>query len=1211
MEDDATDFRDPQATITSSALSLDNKWAMRDMSRSDMTQNGWEMRTLVRLHTEVHLFNNLTTSVISQEYFLTLSTQNLLLAGDQVSRTIFDVGDAISKSATEKLLRSFKADIASTYNWGGNEMTVRLAMAIISPYFAHRERIDRESSIHNLVMQLHRWVLKVVINRKLSSSKARVKVAMLLLFVSRFDLGYGKEADESSTAGMRLIQLIKDPDARVKFVIGSHIDRIFLLFPPSARVEVYRDMVENLEGNESQSEGFALRAYTLMHLALASDDIRRAALVNLLELGKFSSCMFTVQACFVHLAERLYGGQIAELFFQNSSQFIFSWIDFQEDIFQFPFHCFGYSDFKSWTLSVKDELVAQLVNANKWEDAAKLFRGNSPFDEILLDCLPRIVSYSHLMQTGVSDGPSASEQCEAAVGKDVYTATLTGQFARSVAIMIERFDDRTLSSESFNSIGLGEAPHVLSNTQLSPLGPSHPEPPQPSYDLRKVSAAIEYLRQELNIPPQGVWSPANTTFVIRQLVTLGVETSDSTVALSFLRRIVLVLCLAGKSIIDGYTLEMLLFSLKEFISRETMCQDTLEVIKYIFSRGSVHFDKNPERLRDAIAVILPPVQTLLFAIPDQQKTGIIDIYVYLERLMLGLSSPPTCLRATAQMLAMLQKVPLSEDTSVGQIIDAVISENQRLWGEERLCYFALSLLSGNSNVFLEPLPTLRRLVLHFLNSEHVDGYAADSKIWLGLAIGRVSMDPSFTHPEHHSMNTRIQTTDDLVKSRNAIMCETISFMRCDSSIAGLLEQALRHMISCSPGKRLLDLETQQYIAEYLWSPHINAHVNLFHVKQLPPPSAIEKWGSFDGPFVKWHKDLACSIAQHLPARLYATLIPSINASKAFCDTIFPFLVDEYCSQDGYDGSISKIFNAVLEAADSTDLDYSRLVIRTILILRKRPSLPSKGAHQLLLDHLNYLYAATAAVACKMFKTALMFLEIHWNPNKSPPERLSDQTLFSVYSHIDDPDLTYALSQSINRSWARLLDVYKLHHDRDGINGLRQARLRSKVELGVNPSVNDDDLRAVADSVRQNGFPLRSVGISSGTSFEVQEDTSSLYKTAWRLGTWDLPPLTTSKDSDTLLYAVLYHLVQPKLADEFSNVLDSSIVRVVDRISDRLSSTERSKKYLCLSMFANVKALFSNLQPLTTAARGWALQIKEKAQYGRCVTVLHLANMVKL
>ena len=1194
----------PQSTISSSTL--DEGWALRDISRYAFTLDGWRMRLLVRLYTEVHLRDEPTRSM-SPYYFQTLETHNLLLAGEIVTRTIFWRDDDASQSAIERLLDAFKTTIASTYNWGGNELTANIAMALISSFVSLGRSIDPDSDIAVIVMQLYRWIVKVVVNRELSSSTARLKTSMLLREVSKFDIEYGNEAKSESRAGVLLIKLLRDLDIRVKFDLANHIKSTFLHFPFVDRVGVYRDIVENLESDETRSEGFALRAYTLMQLSFASDDIRRAAMVNLLELGKFFSSKLTVHSCFVFIAERLYRGQLADLFFENSSQFLCSWIDFDEKIFEFPFHAFGFPDFEFWSASVKDELIAQLVNADRWDDATTIFRTSNHFEDILLSCLPRIVSYYYLHKAELSEQNRIDsrgnivERCTAALGADLYISTLTSRFALSLAIMVERLDDKTLSAEVFDSLGLGTASATFLAIVLPDLGPTYPQPSQPSFAIRDVLMAIENLRRDLRISSQQVWTASNTVFVLRQLFDHGLAVSDTTVALSFLRRIVFVLCLARDIISDGYPLEMLFFNLRTFLTRPSSIHaSSMQVVKGIFRLGTEFLSGHPHRLRHIVVSLLPHIHSLHSpAHKDDDFTS--EVYGWLETFVQTVLPGDPTLHATTSLLAILNKHHSADGKSVGQIVEDLILEDESLWAESDLCSFSLHLLSLESDVFRESLSTLTHLVTHFLSSDQPLTDPPTSKRWLGIALGRISRDATFLRPETQTkkLSHRTQKTGDPDNSSTfAVLSEVFRFMRSSSSIAGLLEQALRDVSSVSPLHIPVKFGADQFIVKSLSSPHIESNSHFHDSLAFPPPSKLDVWTKLDQSFVDWHKSLACSVAHHLPNQFFKFLVPAIDASLDFCRVVFPYLIDEYRCQSGYDGSITMIFNNVLRIGDAIDRDYSRLVIRLILFLRQHESKTHSLKRQPLVDEIDYLHAANAAVACNMYKTALMFLEIAGKHEASSSQQLAEQILSEVYRNVDDPDMTYALSNGINRSWSQLLDVYKLHHDRERVNELRRARLRGKVELGITPSFEDDDLRAVADLIRQNGFPLKSEGIalSSNTSEGVGSSVS-LYRSAWRLGNWDLPPTARSQETDALLYSVLFHLVQVNPLETFFPVLNSAIVQAVDHLSNEFNSRVHTKSAFCLSMLADLADLFSDSQP-TLVGRYWMNQILKDAYYGR-------------
>jgi serine-protein kinase ATM len=1202
------EFRGRQTHVVPSSSSLDAGWAVRDISRWCMTTDGWRLRLLTRLQTGVHLHHGLAACRLGETYLRDFPISNILLAGDQIPRTIFSMRDGEDSSTAESILETFKADIASTYEWGGNEMTVYTAMVIVSAYFSSA-KTPNSSNIPNLITQLYRWVVKVVINRDISSVQARIRASRLFRQASEIDVDYGKDPKSESRAGVLLLKLMHDQDMRIQFHLAEHIKSTFLCFPFADRIAVYRDIVDNLESDETKLEGFALRAYTLMQLALTSDDIRRAAMVNLLELGQIDNYIFVVQTCFGRIADRLYQGQLFNLFSENSTQFIYSWIDFEENIFQFPFQIFGFSDFRSWSLTVQGDLISQLVNAGRWEDATNLFRRSNQFEDLLVEFLPQIVSHAYLKQSGDSDGGGdVSRRCEAALGDNLYKSVLKSRFALSLAHMMEKFDDNSLSAEAFESIGLSSASAIFSAINIQHPGLSYPAPPDPAFTFRKVLAAIENLRQDLNIPSQLIWSPAITIFVIRHLVDRGVSASDTTVALSFFRRIVLVLCLAGKAVYEGYPFEMLLFGLKDFVTRAALCREAVNVIKYLFSASKPYAVSNPLRFRQIIHVFLPAIENINSLSSDLEYHDLVgDTYTWLHNLVSNGFQDHEDLFATAQLLQLLNKSQIKHPLSTVQIIEHLIVEDEPLWSESGRRVFALQLLSKESTVFSEPLPSLRRLVAHFLSPDWAQIYSAQQKLWLGLALGRISREAPFSQAEYKSaVATAGNHANVPISSTKAVLTAMFQAMRSEGKTSGSLEQALRDLTSNPTFTIPHDFGADQLLLKYLKSPYVPMGISVRIQKflSLPPPSDVLAWTTSNRDFRTWHKALACSIAQHLPNQLYATLVSSIDTSIGFCQSIFPYLVDEYRSQRPYDASLARIFNTLLEPLRDTDHDYLRLVIHTILFLRERPSIATKNKGEPLVDEINYFHAAHAAVACRMYKTALMFLEIFEKRSSGASEQFADQLLSEIYRNIDDPDLTYALSQGVSRSWSQLLDVYQLHHDRGGVNGLRRARLRAKIELGTTPAGDDDDLLAVADLVRQSGFPLNSLDISSGEGNENQErtPTASLYKSAWRLGNWDLPPSTRSRDPDKLIYSVLYQLTQKNNATDFFTVLQSSIIQLVDKLTVGLSSPANTNAVTCLSMFADLSELFSGSKSMITAGRDWAKQILRHAEYGRWISL---------
>ena len=1185
-----TGFKQVTSQTTFSASQLDQDWASRDLSRSSNFIQAWRIRLLKRLGFTLLGSNGLSTWLASA---MQISPSIFVLVADQVSTPLDD-----DEQSAADILYTFKTQVASTYDWGGNEMTMNAAMALVMCYLGLANRLNPQSHLSTAVQQLYRWIVKVVIKRELSSPQARVKAVHLLQAVSSVDVMYGGNESIDTSSGSLQIKLLHDIDLGVQFYAAETVRQTFLAYPEADRVYVYRQIVDRLETDELNSEAFAMRAYTLMQLALASDDIRRAAMVNLLELGKFESSKGRVQSCFAYLAGQLYQGDSRKLFGQNCSQFIYSWIEFEEDIFQFPYHVFGFDDFKEWSATVQSELISQLINANRWDDASAIYKETN-FEDILAICLPHIVADFRLLEADSSPASDLLlERCEAALGTELFRDILNSNFALSLSFIVERLDDRTLVEDEFES----HAWATFNTMQLPPLQPNYPEPPQPAFNMRKVVLAIETHRNSLQIPYQDVWSPANVVFIFRRLIDVCRQTSDKTVQKSYLRRIAFVLCVARSTILELYVLEAVLLGIARFASKVSVYREAMCIVKYLFTTGAPLLATHPNILKQVIPPLLATFQSLQDNAPDSQQFVNHECARWLLSTVKSYPCAGGDLENMRSLLEAFSNLPLTQPKTVGEIMKLLIEEDQLLWKQPVNFSFALRFLSTASVLDLESTAVLVELVGFFLHSNEPVQYDKQSKIWLGSAIGIVSKF-SFVHlPEYRPLFPTIfeQRHQDTATARqSAILLGVIRFSHSHPEIAGMLEQAIRSTTATTAGE-IGKAGFLEPTLKCLLSPHVSTTSWLRPRPTLPDLSDVKAWTVVKISFDEWFNKFACAIANDLGPHLFPSLIDAIDSSSSFRMAIFPLLVYEHQDRNSGSSNIVNIFNGFLSRADSVNLDFLRLIIKVILSLRERPTKSSHRVNAQILNGIDFSHAAQAAISCRMHKTSLLFLELSIDARKKKVTESDYQILSNIYRDIQDPDLIYAVSKGMNRSWDQLLDVYKLHHDREGINDLRRARLRAKVELGVEVSPEDEDLCGVANLMRNDGFPLPPITFTAKALSQSSDDSmlNGIYGSAWRLGNWDLPPLLTSGDADILLYTLIEQLVRADSAKSLFDILDLSVIRSVDRLFDGSDTDQASKINMTLRMFADLRRMYCRQRaPLETGLE-WGHQILEHARFGR-------------
>lgn len=1191
-------FRQTASHLALSSSQLEKVWATRDLSRFDSSLEAYRIRLLARLQCSIQGHNGLSTWFYEA---IALPPSIFFLVAAEVSIPF----DEISVSAVQ-FLQTFKTHIAITYEWGGNEMTMNAAMSIVLAFLQAAKHPHQEDHLYSAIVQLYKWIIKVVLNRELSSPKARLKAGRLLQEISSAGVTFNVEDGADLDSPFLQIMLLQDVDMEVRFWTALNTVDIFRGFQTRDRVYVYRQIVDRLETDELNSETFAMRAYTLMQLTLASDDIRRAAMVNLLELGKFESCRRRVRSCFEYLAERCYRSDPKKLYAENCSQFICSWIDFQEDIFQFPYYVFGFGDFNAWSRLDRSELISQLINADRWEDAANIYTNSTRFEDLLSICLPHIVGDFQLLNAGSSPASSSVlERCEAALGSENYGSILTSNLALTLSVLVQRLDDRTMFEGVFESSGYRMASTVLRSVDLPTLDENYPDPPQPAFSLAKVILAIESHSHLLKVSSQALWSPANIVFVLRRLLDRIGEASDSTVQKSYLRRMVCVLCLAGINMKEQYTLEMLLIGVTKFVEKLEICREAMCIIKYVFDTNLEKLKANPAFLRRLIPRLLSSLQNLKAEVSDSETQQFFDHSVqWVVETVRSMSHNRSDMTNTCSLVEAFVNLSPFRPMTVGSMIKEVILEDQLLWREPENLTFALEFLSRACDAGLESISDLEELARFFLENSLALQHSAKSMVWLGSAIGLVSKDVVVHRPEHRSALPTIfepQSSAGENIRKSEFVLGIIKFSHSHPEIAELLETALRAMFAASAQKGIKS-NSLQHISRCLLSPHISQSLPRFQSRI--PLSETKMWTRADTSFSEWFKNFACALAEDFDTDVYPSLVDAIAASPSFRMTIFPFLLYQHQIQKPNSKNILHIFNTVFSLSGSLDLEYSRLIIHVLLFLRRRATKVSPPTSLPLIDGVNYFHAAKAAISCQMYKTALLFLELCLDSKGLRLDESTSHTVSDIYRNLQDPDLAHAITEGIDRSWHQLPNVYKLHHDLQGLSDLHRARLRGKAEMGFNISQEDEDYLAVSNFIRKDGFPLPVIQFTGDLSSQGSDvSISGVYGSAWRLGIWDLPSLVQSEDIDSIYYSVIHRLLRTETVqstDNLLDLLDLSVIRAVDHLFKKQQIGDSTKIHVALRVFSELRALFRSQKTTRDIALSWGRQIVKHSKYGRYV-----------
>ncbi|TDL15654.1 hypothetical protein BD410DRAFT_902474 [Rickenella mellea] len=306
-------------------------------------------------------------------------------------------------------------------------------------------------------------------------------------------------------------------------------------------------------------------------------------------------------------------------------------------------------------------------------------------------------------------------------------------------------------------------------------------------------------------------------------------------------------------------------------------------------------------------------------------------------------------------------------------------------------------------------------------------------------------------------------------------------------------------------------------------------------------------------FPRWISQLTTLLCDVLATRetFYSPLTAILNENEAFAEQILPLLVHSLLRtadknvESNPRAIISQYFSGVL-SQDQVDTKCLHAVVNTVLYLRHfQPDKRSLDAlaYNKWLD-MDYLTLSRSAISCGAYTTALLFLELAADAHAVgyTNETVSEQILFDIYSHIDEPDGFYGIKTQDLRGFL----MRRFHHERQWDKAFQFH--------GADFEAGDASARGaegILDSLHSFGFDklamttLQSMGSSGGLSGVGSSDLG--YRLGWRTETWDLPESSLWNDSEATLYVALRAVHRERDAGVIDKTLHSVLCREMHRL----------------------------------------------------------------
>ncbi|KUI56944.1 Serine/threonine-protein kinase tel1 [Cytospora mali] len=962
--------------------------------------------------------------------------------------------------------------------------------------------------------------------------------------------------------------LVWEGSMSVRFYIAPRLTGIFEFFVVSTHEDIFVDILHALPNKPEDMEGIAFRISVLASLACKCPTLLRRGVWHTVEIcGEVpDSAKYATHAMkTIALARSLESPQ--GLFQLFAPQLFYIWLlsDSVEDI---PFRVFDFTTLDDLLKQSQTEASALMVMRGQdqaLDDLAQRLQVRP--GDMVEQGFSKIMAYSIAfdLSTYADSSVSAEFLIRSILGKERYLDLIYRNFADIIGNLFDIIDQEepiegwwrkddtfAYAAEIMEEIkGCSHSPTVLPPSQ------------QPLFKSKYLHRAISHLVRRTNHDVASLWTPALTTSVARRLLNTIHPSLGPLHALSVIRRVRILICLAGPQAACLYPLEMLLRSTRPFLANAECADDALGISQWLLDKGSPHLAQSPSFLA---GYALSTLASLRMFLESSQASS--------TQESLFKSTMNKTQRFHAWFVELLKNYQSStfKSETQSQSFNAIIhsASNIRSLGnsekhtnESRLLLEILKDAEQEEQLLNE---SARELALRMLcgdfrvpRANRDDIIESDEDAcshgpmvwkscravnsskeyltWAGRVVGR-SFAASGEIPHdvlrESLLSTYQKTTGANGDSVHSLLRLTVKLTMSDrSSHAGRAESALRSIVSHAASTEDHDLITDcgRSIPETLYAS------SDWYQYQTPPTDHCETELPSNDVFrvdqiesSSWARDLCTYLARSVKGSIILQALASILshvdgfAEQALSFLIHLVLLEDLNSQRTLMRSLSAAFKAWLESTSTTATDNIKLLINTVLYLRTR-TFPNEIS---IADRSRWLElqpstVADAATRCGMFKVALMFAELASSEPTRTTRRSSaardiedsSETLLKIFENIDDPDTYYGLNHTASLSNV----LARLEYEKEGGKSLafRGAQYDSHLRMG--DSSSDRDGQSLVKIL--SGLGLSGLSNSLLQTHQHHDDDpnalDSTFITARRLEIWNLPAPPTLENHAAISY----------------------------------------------------------------------------------------------
>lgn len=1124
------------------------------------------------------------------EYLQQLSTPRLIMSRPLFRDFMFAA--SLGGEDAEQLTGHLGAELLQSYETERCETAIALCVDYLSALVGTWAVEGVSGELPVLCQQIYEWTSRIALEKALLSHTIRMAVAHLLQRMLEVNVDYGKKSDTPS-ARSQFIKRLEDRDVRVSFFMANCTPILFKIFGLGVHHTVFKDVLEHLTNEVEWVEGLAIRVYTLAKLAETTFPMKKSIVYHIFETGQLDTMVKYAARSLSFVAKALKLDSHRSLFKIFSPQVLYTWIENME-LAAFPFRVFGYKSQKDLFADIQEDLVAQLLVRDKddaSEGLAKILEIS--YDELLERGFHKIIAYGVAWAIGTppeEDGarhPSVEVRVRKRMGDAEYSKLLTKKFALIIACLFQTMQEDG-TSEKFLSKdpSLSAAGDLMKDIiNISYSRGKLPDPLRPFFKVRVILNSIHHICDQVGYDDSRLWTPAMSTFVARRLFDTMDPALGSLHACAVVRKIRLLVCLAGTQALKGYALEMVIHGLKPFIVDSYCTEDAVGIMQYLLERGKEYLSKQPAFVTGTFLSMLASLRAFLSPTsnPGQNDSQLRTSHATARSFHTWLGE---CLKGyrfselNSQQNEMFQSIVESamgfrsgnassktkESDLLRHLLNDDRSKNRLLDDVSRGLAFSLVCSdferpqSFREDIFGEDTESveLSRVLLRTCRRLDVnEGFL----LWCARVLGRSYAASGEIYNEWTQEIELEKMIDldnkrydlDLVPKAGILHRLRSLLLGDDRLVIGIAESTLETIFfeEAHGG----DITTFDYIfKEDLYSALTWKVLPTYLAGEENPRPIITVGKPETLPVDIWIKDLTSTISTNLQQdAVVKNLRPILDKVEGLAKDLFPFVVhilllhNFQLKNNKLRMELSQLFRDCFRTCTEKTVPHTIILIKTILYLRTQrvaeEKTPSPRDHWL---DINYLEMACAACTCKMFKTSLLFAEIH--NSESEAEFPAPNLLLEVFNNVDDLDSYYGVAQSPSLETV----LRQFEYEEDGWKSLsfRGANLESHLRLGSNS--DGQDFVGVVDAFNTMGmnglshfFLQGGVAQAAGV---LDATLDNMFRSAWKLEQWDLPCPSSCTTRSAIIYRALQSVNNNVDTLAMPSHLDSSFLDLMCQIT---------------------------------------------------------------